>query len=586
MQFGKSTDTETEINYWPLCFSSSSQAGKCSIQAAYHSKYAAAWLFVMGIPPLNLTISIENHLHDAVLFYLIGMTLLAGLVLHRTTRMLQRRQAKWAMAISDGDEQKSQNRQLQSAMQEMRLTAQLQTAQLQQALVFEDLLRRIIERVRDSLDETHILQTVVRELALALKVQGCDVALYNLEEQTSTICYEYLCTNLPPAQGCTIAMAAQPQLYDQLLQPNYVHFCLLQPGTVARNKITQFTYLACPMMDDQVVLGDLWLFRPKQEHFSHQEIRLVQQVANQCAIALRQSRLYQTAQTQVKELERLHRIKDDFLSTVSHELRTPMANIEMATQLLEMSLTDITLKSGSSLNSAPSDPVERYLQILRDEAQREMALINNLLDLSRLEAGTEPYICTTIDPKVWIPHVVEPFIERARLQQQQLDLDLAPDLPLLTTDLADLERILSELLNNACKYTPAGEQILVAAKPISADNLIALAALQPNSQPLIQQLSHQVQQEQQHVKPKLPVPVAILLSVSNSGTEIPEAERDRIFDKFYRIPSNDPWKYGGTGLGLALVKGLIERLGGRIYVESSSGRTTFVVQLPIKHEPA
>jgi signal transduction histidine kinase len=468
------------------------------------------------------------------------------------------------------------------------------TAQLCQALEFEDLLRRTSEKVRDSLDEAHILQTVVRELTLGLGVQGCDVSLYNLEDGTSTLCYEHLGTHLSPAQGRSIALDTL-SAYDLLLQGQHTQFCLLKPlPTALRSEQAHFACLSCPIMDDQGVLGDLWLFKPKQQNFSLQEVRLVQQIANQCAIALRQSHLYQTAQAQVKELEQLHRIKDDFLNTVSHELRTPIANIEMGAQLLEMSLKQ------SGFLETTTAPVYRYLQILKDEAHHEMILINNLLDLSRLDAGIEPYIATTIDPQTWIPHVVEPFTERTEMQQQQLQLDLPPDLPPLTTDLVDLERILSELLNNACKYTPAGEKIVVRAfvfsthdkdklqMPVVSTNRHQLSSI-PLPEPIFTR--DLLGQPVPASCPRSPAPSDLstdprlfhfLLKVTNSGIEISKAEQDRIFEKFYRIRSNDPWKHGGTGLGLALVKGLVERLSGKIWVESGSGTTTFTVQLPLE----
>lgn len=235
------------------------------------------------------------------------------------------------------------------------------------------------------------------------------------------------------------------------------------------------------------------------------------------------------------ELKRLNQLKDDFLSTVSHELRSPMASIKMAVSMLE-----VALKQAGLLNAEPNR-VAQYLQILRNECDREINLINDLLDLSSLEAGNKLLCLSAIDLSSWVPPIVESFAERTRSQQQSLEVSIPNDLPTLITDESKLERLLSELLHNACKYTPASERILVTAKTKS-DRL--------------------------------------LLQVSNSGIEIPAAELSRIFDKFYRIPNNDPWKYGGTGLGLALVKKLVEHLDGTIQATASFGWTNFTVELP------
>ena len=124
-------------------------------------------------------------------------------------------------------------------------------------------------------------------------------------------------------------MAEHPDIYPQLLKGQYFQGCRISlPPESIRNYKRQFSVLACPLMDDQGVIGDIWLYKPKESCFEKTEIRLVQQVANQCAIALRQSRLYQAAQSQVRELERLNCLKDDFLSTISHELRTPCPTSE------------------------------------------------------------------------------------------------------------------------------------------------------------------------------------------------------------------------------------------------------------------
>jgi signal transduction histidine kinase len=248
-----------------------------------------------------------------------------------------------------------------------------------------------------------------------------------------------------------------------------------------------------------------------------------------------------------------------------------MSNIKLSTQMLEINLKRLGLLD-SEAGSIP-----RYFQILKDEGQREINLINNLLDLSRLDAKTEPVVSTEIDLHQWLPEVVKPFVERAHSQQQKFHLDIAENVPTLTTDLSELERILNELLNNACKYTPPEAEISVTAK---GDGVV----IESRSLEQWEQNGHG---EHGSVLVQSITPVAtsphdrLILCVSNSGVEIPEGECDRIFDKFYRIPSSDPWKHGGTGLGLALVKGLVERLQGTISVESADGKTTFVVQLPL-----
>lgn len=457
---------------------------------------------------------------------------------------------------------------------------QERTAELQQALNFEALLKRITDKVRDSLNEDQILQTAVTELARGTAVECCSAGLFNVDQTTLTIKYEYN-RSLPTAQGkeFIIADAVDPYIYQQLAQAKCSQFCFLADNPVRPNQ-QKYAILACPMFDDRQPLGDLWLFKSPDSAFNDLEVRLAQQVSNQCVIALRQARLYQAAQAQVEELERLNRLKDDFLSTVTHELRTPMYNIKMATQMLEILLQPhSTNLFGQNSDSGQSDSVARknlpartlsghslqeiarYFQILQDECQRETNLINDLLDLSRLDAGTEPLMLMTIDLRSWLLHIAEPFEERARQQQQQLQIDIPHDLPQLTVDLAYLERICTELLNNACKYTPAGETIAIAAQQITsvptAENTYFI--------PIVNSAD---------------VTSSLLISISNSGVEVPADELVHVFDKFYRVPNHDPWKHGGTGLGLALVKKRVEHLKGTIVATSEQGWTTFTVQIP------
>jgi signal transduction histidine kinase len=426
------------------------------------------------------------------------------------------------------------------------LTQQFQ--EIQQALDYEALLKRITDKVRDSLDESQILQTAVQELGQGISVICCDAAIYNAEQTISTISYEYT-TLLPSAQGQTFQISNDfSEVHAALLEGEHRQFCYLPPHP-GRPISRRTAVLACPIVDDQGVLGDLWLFKPREMVFSNAEVRLVQQVATQCAIALRQARLYQAAQIQVKALEDLNYLKDDFLSTVSHELRTPITNIKMAIEMLKLSNHEEQRK--------------RYFQILQLECDREANLINDLLDLQRLASGTRVLNLEPIPLQEWVAQIVESFQERTRNRQQTLQVEILSELPVITSDSACLARILTELLNNACKYTPPGEQIKVSARTVTSLS----KAEDPASK-----LDSSV----------VPYTSLFVLDVCNSGVEIPASELDHIFDKFYRVPGIDRWQQGGTGLGLALVQKMTEHLGGSIHVESAALKTRFTVKLPVE----
>lgn len=416
---------------------------------------------------------------------------------------------------------------------------QAQTLELQQALEYERTLKYISDRVRDSLDRTYILQTTVEELTRVLQAQCCDTVLFNSDQTPEIICFQAQRDESVEAYDAVPMLLELPGINEQLEQGTTFAFCRFT-GNAQR---PYSAILGCPIRSDRTWVGTLWLFKPLLSIFSQQEIRLVQQVANQCAIALRQAQLYQEAQAQIVELHRLNQLKDDFLSTISHELRTPVANMRMVLQLL-MAATERgqTFLEQVAEAGAQSDRIVQYFRILQEECEREINLIQDLLDIQHLEAGARPLEPITINLNDWLLHVLEPYEFRTQSHQQELIVQLEPTLPPLTTDLTCLNRIVVELLNNACKYTPAHAAITVITAAID---------------------SH------------------ILIRVTNSGVEIAPAEQLRIFDRFYRIPNNDPWKYSGIGLGLALVRQLVHHINGSIAVSSGNGSTSFTLQLPL-----
>lgn len=297
---------------------------------------------------------------------------------------------------------------------------------------------------------------------------------------------------------------------------------------------------AAPLRDDSgSVSGAVLVFRDITQRRLAEDRDLALQRAKQL-------------EQQMQELQRLDQLREDFVSIVSHELRTPLANMKMAIQMLE-----IFLNQQGALNqetNVGASRIVRYFEILRNQCNQELNLVNNLLNLQHLNTNSYTLVPITIPLQTWIPVLVEGFLERIQVNQQEIVVDVAPNLEPITSDEPSLFRILSELINNACKYTPAGERIVVTVRKGEEDG--GDGGNRGDGE------------------------AKILIQVANTGVEIPQEEIPRVFEEFYRIPNSDVRKQGGTGLGLSLVKKLVRHLGGRIWVKSGSGETQFFVELP------
>jgi signal transduction histidine kinase len=421
----------------------------------------------------------------------------------------------------------------------------------------EAIINRIVQAMRGTMVTAEVLQITVGLLLEALEASHCIIVQISADGEmvnhyvshTAVGRHDLIQGNERFLRLCQEAMAQGNQvvLTDDDSGLNLEILAIAQQCQVSSVLMTPLIYL-------QNYLGSISLFQKSNptnhtlRDWNTDERGLVKTIADQCAIAIHQAQLYQkvqdlnadlerqvqerTAQLQQKmqELERLNSLKDDFLSTVSHELRTPMSNIKMAIHML---------------NQFPLEQRQkRYIDILDSECERETELINDLLDLQRLEAGVNPVGVEDVQLQDLIPRMLQPFQSRLSEREQRFSLECEPELPAIKSDRACLERIVAELLNNACKYTAQGGEVSLKISHIG----------EPQN--------------------------AIHIKVANQS-EIPQHELSRIFDKFYRVPNSDPWKQGGTGLGLALVKRLVEQLQGSIGVESAEGVTTFIVNLPL-----
>ena len=232
--------------------------------------------------------------------------------------------------------------------------------------------------------------------------------------------------------------------------------------------------------------------------------------------------------TQERALEQL---KSDFISTVSHELRTPLAAIYGASMTLQRPDID-----------AASVRKEELLQVISTEADRLARTINDVLWASRLESGTLQVTIESCDGARLVETVVA--AQRAHLDPRHtLELDVVTPLPRVAGDPDKVRQVLTNIVDNAVKYSPDGGEVRVG-----------------------------VEQDGHFVR----------FSVSDQGLGIPPAERERVFQKFFRLDPNQTRGVSGTGLGLYICRELVNRMGGRISVEESeTGGSTFFVELPI-----
>jgi two-component system sensor histidine kinase KdpD len=267
--------------------------------------------------------------------------------------------------------------------------------------------------------------------------------------------------------------------------------------------------------------------RPNGTAFTPVEERTLVTFAAQAALAIARARLADEA-SQAEIARRSDELKSALLSSVSHDLRTPLASIKTAvTSLLQpgMAWTD--------------DDRRDFLAAIDEETDRLTRLVANLLDLSRIEAGTLRPDTDTVDIADAVGAVVRRL--RDRLADHVVTVSAESELPLACCDPVHLDQILTNLLENAAKYAPAGTPIDVTIRS---------------------------------------EPGSVEVTVVDHGPGIPEAERAQVFDKFYRL-GRDRRRASGTGLGLAIVRGLAEANGGRVWLaETPGGGTTAHVNVP------
>jgi signal transduction histidine kinase len=230
------------------------------------------------------------------------------------------------------------------------------------------------------------------------------------------------------------------------------------------------------------------------------------------------------------------RLKTEFIGTVSHELRTPMTSIKGFTQLLAM----------GSLGPI-NDTQKEFLQIIQTNAERMISIINDLLDITKIETGSVELDLRSLHLAETLSNVMMELQGRLQAREHELAISIPPGLPLVRADAKRLNQILWNLLSNANKYTPRGGKIMLEAREVGVE--VVPAELRENLKPVRY----------------------VLIEIHDTGVGIPAEEHEKIFERFYRTENPLKVEAGGTGLGLALVRPLIELFGGQIWVRSFPG---------------
>ncbi|HYL81954.1 MAG TPA: ATP-binding protein, partial [Candidatus Acidoferrum sp.] len=329
------------------------------------------------------------------------------------------------------------------------------------------------------------------------------------------------------ASGRSAATGKPIQIADILTEANYpFRDILAREGYRA--------VLSVPMLRDERILGTIVVVRKTSGSFSERHVSLLTTFASQTTIAIEHARLFQEIQDKSRQLEIASKHKSEFLANMSHELRTPLNAI--------LGYTELIL---DNIYGDVSEKVREVLTRLEKSGRHLLGLINDVLDLSKIEAGHLTLSLGDYSMREVIQTVFTAVESLAMDKKLTLKAVVSPDLPRGRGDERRITQVLLNLVGNAIKFTEVGE---VHVEVSTRDG-------------------------------------AFLVAVSDTGPGIAPADQERIFEEFQQVDSSSTRKKGGTGLGLAIAKRIIRMHGGRIWVESSLGKgSSFWFVLPIRVE--
>jgi two-component system, NtrC family, sensor kinase len=294
------------------------------------------------------------------------------------------------------------------------------------------------------------------------------------------------------------------------------------------------TALGVPMLREGVPIGVLGLARSEVRPFTDKQIELVSTFADQAAIAIENVRLFEEIQDKSRQLEAASERKSQFLASMSHELRTPLNAI--------IGLTEMMVTNAARFGTEKAlEPLRR----VNAAGTHLLSLINEVLDLSKIEAGKLELNSELVDLARLIDEVIGTAEQLAKKNQNRLIVEGLGNVDVLNADSMRLKQILLNLLSNACKFTKEGEVTLRVRKVTDGGDWVELA-------------------------------------VADTGIGLTAEQQAKLFQEFTQADSLTARRYGGTGLGLALSRKLARMMGGDVTVTSEPGKgSDFMVRLPV-----
>jgi signal transduction histidine kinase len=331
----------------------------------------------------------------------------------------------------------------------------------------------------------------------------------------------------------TVATTGAPiRINDAYTDPRF------NPEVDKRTGYRTRNILCAPMRNARGrVIGVFQVLNKRGGDFSALDEQLLASLSSQAAVAVENAQLYDEVQRAYTQLQALDKMKSNFLNTISHELRTPLAPI--------LGYCDILLSGG--LGSLPVS-CARGVEAMAASGKRLLALIESLLLFVRLDQGEMALNREALDIVPLVAGVLEPFQFKAVERKLSLSNEVAGDLPPVIADRQELTTVLTHLVDNATKFTPAGGRVIVKARPVTGED----------------------------------GSVVVEIAIQDTGIGIPADLHAKIFERFYQADSSLTRHYGGVGIGLAVVKQIIEAHGSHVVVDSEPGKgSTFRFHLPV-----